>query len=190
MNFLSAALTVYLIAILIRVLLTWISIDQRNPAFRVLCAVCDPYLNWFRRFRFLRWGQIDFSPLAALLVLNFLSTLTQMIGHFGQITVGLVLSLLITLIWGTVSLFLLLLTGLAFLRWLAIRFRWGGQGFWALLDSMLQPPAYALGRRLRPGSFLAYTSTLAMLAVAGLVVWAAGHFLFGWAADALLRLPV
>ena len=74
-------------------------------------------------------------------------------------------------------------------RFLAIQFRWGGQAIWAYLDAVLQPPAYAVGRILRPGQFLSYTTTLIVLAVLSLVVWFAGGLLFALLGALLHNLP-
>jgi len=190
MTVVSALLQVYMLLLVIRIVLTWVSMDHGHPVLRVLHAVSDPYLNWFRRFRFLVLGNIDFSPLAALLVINFFASLARMIGMYGQISVGIVLTILVQLVWGAVSFFFLLLGVLAVVRFLAIQFRWGGQAVWAYLDAVLQPPASFLGRVVRPGTFLAYTTTLLVLGVANLVAWAGGGLLVALLTQLLLALPI
>jgi len=57
--------------ILIRVLLSWFPIDMRNPIVRLLFEVTEPILAPFRRV-IPRIGMFDLSPLAALLVIQFL----------------------------------------------------------------------------------------------------------------------
>jgi YggT family protein len=151
--------------------------DHGHPVIGLLGSVTDPYLNWFRRFRFLILGNIDFTPLAALLVLNFLSSLARMIGVYGQITLGNMLAILFRLTWDMFSVFLLLVGVLSLVRFLAVQFRWGGAGIWAYLDAVLQPPAMSLGRMLRPKSFLPYTTTLLLLTIVNLAGWALGEFL-------------
>jgi len=185
----AALLTVYTLLLVVRIVLTWVSMDHAHPALRVLHTVCDPYLNWFRRFRFLVIGGLDFSPLAALLVLNLFSSLARFISAEGQITLGIALSILVQLLWGAAAFFFLLLGVLALVRFFAIRFRWGGQGLWQYLDAILQPAAYAVGKVVRPGVFLSYTTTLLLLGVLNLVVWAAGGLLFGLLAALLHSLP-
>lgn len=190
MQVLTALLQVYMLLLIIRIVLTWVSMDHGHPVLRVLHAVCDPYLNWFRRFRFLVMGSLDFSPLAALLVLNFFWGLTSQISMEGQISLGIGLSILVRLVWGAAAFFFLLLGVLATVRFLAVRFRWGGQTIWAYLDALLQPPAYALGRILRPGAFMAYTTTLIVLGAVSLAVWLLGNIAFGLLALLLHNLPV
>jgi YggT family protein len=190
MQVLAAALDVYMILLLIRIVLTWVSMDHGHPVLRILHGVCDPYLNWFRRFRFLVIGPLDFSPLAALIVVNFFSSLARMIGMYGQVTLGIVLSILLQLVWGAVSFLFLFLGVLSVVRFLAIQFRWGGAGLWSYLDALLQPPAYGLGRLVRPKTFLSYTTTLILLGIANLAAWALGGLLVDLLTHLLLSLPV
>jgi len=179
-----------MLLLVIRIVLTWVSMDHGHPVIRILHSITDPYLDWFRRFRFLVLGNIDFSPLAALLVVNFFASLARMIGMYGQVTLGIVLSILVQLIWGAVSFFFLLLGIMALVRFVAIQFRWGGQAIWAYLDAILQPPANGLGRMIRPRTFLSYTTTLLLLAAVNLAAWALGGFLIELLTRFLLSLPV
>ncbi len=57
--------------ILIRVLMSWFPIDPNNPIVRLLIDVTEPVLAPFRRI-IPRIGMFDLSPLAALLVIQFL----------------------------------------------------------------------------------------------------------------------
>jgi len=186
----SAVLQVYMLVIVIRIVMTWVSMDRSLPMLRVLSAITDPYLNWFRRFRFLRWSNIDFSPVAALIVLNFLASLARMIGVYGQVTLGIVLAIVVQLVWGAASFFFLVFGIASLVRFLAVRFRWGGAALWGYLDALLQPPANALGRLLRPRSFVPYTTTLLALAVVNLAVWGLGGLLVNFGVRLLLLLPI
>jgi len=190
MQVVSAVLQVYMVLLVIRIVLTWVSMDQGHPVLRVLHAVSDPYLDWFRRFRILVVGNLDFSPLAALVVVNFFASLARALGTEGQITVGSALAILVLLLWGAVSFFLLLLGILAVVRFLGIQFRWGGPLLWSYLDALLQPAAYAVGRRLRPKTFLSYTTTLILLAVVTLGTWILGEIGFRLLALVLHGLPL
>jgi YggT family protein len=69
-NFLSLLLQILSIAILVRVLLTWFPIDQSNPIIRLLFDVTEPVLAPFRRI-IPRIGMFDLSPIAAMLVIQF-----------------------------------------------------------------------------------------------------------------------
>lgn len=190
MGVLAAVLHIYMILLIIRVLLTWVSMDHGQPVIRILTSITDPYLNWFRRFRFLTLGSVDFSPLAALLVVNFLANIAEMVGSYGQISIGIILAVLVQLVWGIVSFFLFLIGILAVVRLLAIRFRWGSPLLWNYLDNVLQPLAATLGRVLRPKTFMAYTSTLLILGISSLVLALAGNWSISRLAMVLVNLPL
>lgn len=66
---LNTGLTVYSWAIIIRVLITWVSPDPFNPIVQFLSRVCDPFLDIFRR-AIPPLGPFDLSPMIAILVLQ------------------------------------------------------------------------------------------------------------------------
>ncbi|BAY43054.1 hypothetical protein SAMD00079811_06320 [Scytonema sp. HK-05] len=72
---LSTFIQIYSTLLIIRVLLTWFpSINWYNQPFAALSQITDPYLNLFRSI-IPPLGGIDFSPILAFLLLNFLSYL-------------------------------------------------------------------------------------------------------------------
>ena len=77
-NFLNLLLQILSIAILVRVLLTWFPIDQSNPIIRLLFDVTEPVLAPFRRI-IPKIGMFDLSPIAAMLVIQFVQQ------HLGDI---------------------------------------------------------------------------------------------------------
>jgi YggT family protein len=70
-NFLALLLQILLMAIFVRVLLTWLPIDQNNPIVRVLFDVTEPVLAPFRRI-IPRIGMFDLSPIAAMLIIQLI----------------------------------------------------------------------------------------------------------------------
>ena len=65
----NTVLSVYSWAIIIRVLITWVSPDPFNPIVQLLSRVSDPYLDIFRRV-IPPLGMLDLSPMIAILVLQ------------------------------------------------------------------------------------------------------------------------
>ncbi|WP_102692739.1 YggT family protein [Rummeliibacillus pycnus] len=59
----------YSIALIVYILMSWIPAAYNSAVGRFLAKICDPYLDFFRRF-IPPIGMIDISPIAALLVLN------------------------------------------------------------------------------------------------------------------------
>jgi len=70
-SFVTILLNVLLMAIFVRVLLTWFPIDQSNPIVRVLFDVTEPVLAPFRRI-IPKIGMFDLSPIAAMLIIQFI----------------------------------------------------------------------------------------------------------------------
>lgn len=72
---LSTFLQIYFILLIIRILLSWFpSVDWFNPPFSILSQLTDPYLNLFRSI-IPPLGGIDISPILAIFLLQFVSSL-------------------------------------------------------------------------------------------------------------------
>jgi YggT family protein len=75
-------INIYLVLLVVRVLLSWFpTIDWYNQPWQTLSQLTDPYLNLFRSI-IPPLGGIDFSPILAFLLLQFLAQL------FSQLAVG------------------------------------------------------------------------------------------------------
>lgn len=71
-NTLNTFITIYSSLLIIRVLLTWFpQVNWYNQPFAALSQISDPYLNLFRSI-IPPLGGIDFSPMVAILLLQFL----------------------------------------------------------------------------------------------------------------------
>lgn len=77
---LATFLQIYFVLLIVRILLSWFpNVNWYDPPFSILSQLTDPYLNIFRSF-IPPLGGIDFSPILAILVLQFLS------GFFATLT--------------------------------------------------------------------------------------------------------
>ncbi|HUZ18850.1 MAG TPA: YggT family protein [Spirochaetia bacterium] len=140
MRIVSAVIMVYMILIFVRVLLTWFQGPSMGRPFAILASVTDPYLNWFRRFRFLQTQRIDFSPIVALIVLVILLNITNTIASFGTITVGIVLALILAALWSAISFILTFLVILDGVRLVGDLLNVNSvNAFWHTLDIILSP---------------------------------------------------
>lgn len=71
---LATFLQIYTVLLIIRILLSWFpNVDWMSPPFSVLSQLTDPYLNIFRSI-IPPLGGIDFSPILAFLLLQFISS--------------------------------------------------------------------------------------------------------------------
>lgn len=72
--YVNMAFEVYNWLIIIRVFLSWIPHDPYKPVFRFLYEVTEPFLAIFRKLMGTRMA-IDFSPILAIIVLQFLQSI-------------------------------------------------------------------------------------------------------------------
>ncbi|MDX2230146.1 MAG: YggT family protein [Leptolyngbyaceae cyanobacterium bins.349] len=70
-NTLAAFITIYMVMIFIRILLSWFpNVNWFDPPFSILSQLTDPYLNVFRNI-IPPLGGLDLSPILAILLLQF-----------------------------------------------------------------------------------------------------------------------
>jgi len=146
-RFLSAIVVVYLLACSARILLTWVPQTSTGRAGELLCKAVDPYLGWFRRFRFLVTPRFDFSPIAAVSLLAVLNNVLTTLVYTRSITVGFVLGLVLGAAWSAIAFFLSFFAVCALLRVIAYAARWNSlHPLWRALDEMLNPLLYKINR--------------------------------------------
>ena len=149
MGVLAFFVNIYMFLIFIRIILTWISWMGNGRFLEVLSRITDPYLNWFRRFTFLRVGFMDLSPIAALGVLTLISRIFSTLSHYGTITLGIILAMVIQVLWGAVSFFLGFLIIILILRLVAHLSRQNlNNPFWRIIATIAQPVLYKISRIL------------------------------------------
>ena len=102
-GFLNFLIGIYIVIIFFRIILTWFSWTGNSGIMDLLSKITDPYLNWFRRFTFLKIGYLDLSPIAAIGVLSLINRIISTLTLYGRITIGLILALALQIVWGLVS---------------------------------------------------------------------------------------
>ena len=114
----SFILSIYSFLIVIRILFTWVSLgqDQFGGVYQTLCALTDPVLNVFRNISWLRRGSIDFSPLAALVLIGILNSIFTTLARQGRISLGIILAIILQGIWSVASFVLLVFIVLLVIR--------------------------------------------------------------------------
>ncbi|MBI4650025.1 YggT family protein [Candidatus Desantisbacteria bacterium] len=78
-NFINAITTIldylidlYLIAIIVRAVISWIYFDPYNPIVYFIKKISDPFLNWIRKLIPTASLGIDLSPFIAFLIIVFI----------------------------------------------------------------------------------------------------------------------
>ena len=92
-RFVSALVSLYMVVILIRIVLTWFRGMHTGRAEEFLASVTDPYLNWFRRNVPVRLGALDFSPVVGILFLGLVNTVANQLAFSGTITFSFILAI-------------------------------------------------------------------------------------------------
>jgi YggT family protein len=79
-NTLIYFVNIYTVLLFVRILLSWFpNINWYDPPFSILSQLTDPYLNLFRSI-IPPLGGLDFSPILALLLLQFVQSLLPVVG--------------------------------------------------------------------------------------------------------------
>jgi YggT family protein len=72
LSFLTTLIDIYSYALIVYILMSWFPNARDTKIGQMLAAICEPYLEPFRRI-IPPIGMIDVSPIVALFVLNFAS---------------------------------------------------------------------------------------------------------------------
>ena len=71
LSIVSLAFSIYSFMLIIYILMSWVPALQESSFGRFIGKMCEPYLGFFRKF-IPPIGMIDFSPIIAILLLNFI----------------------------------------------------------------------------------------------------------------------
>lgn len=116
----GAAASIYSVAIMIRLLASWVQGDHQNSFLAVIHRITEPWLAFFRRLGVLNAGTMDFSPLLALSILSFISRFFFELDLSEGIKIFGVLALFLVSIWSAFSFVL----GFFFILFLLRLFSW------------------------------------------------------------------
>ena len=186
----QAVISVYMLLIFIRVLLTWFQGPSLGRPFEILASVTDPYIGFFRRFRFLRLGNMDFSPIAAVMTLIILLNIISSIHYLGRISLGIVLGIIVTAIWSSVSWIMSFFLILVVIRLVAHLFRLNAVGpLLRTVDIIIHPLLEFLQVKVLKGRLITFQNGLLITGAALLLATTGGNYLIRFAVAALYSLP-
>ncbi|WP_010256135.1 YggT family protein [Treponema primitia] len=190
MNILGGITSLYMILIFIRIMLTWFTGANYGKAYHLLSGITDPYLNWFRRFSFLRVANLDLTPVVALALLTVVNNIFLTLGRYGTLTIGIILSMLCSVLWSVVSFvlsFFIIFLVLRLIAYLANRDVY--HGFWRIIDTVSQPILYRINRMIF-GRRLVRFMTGILTSIGVLLALRVGlELLVRFVLDLLVRLP-
>lgn len=188
---LSFLVNIYMVIIFIRIILTWVSWIESGGFQNILAKITDPYLNWFRRFTFLRVGFLDLSPIAALGVLTLVNRILGTLAYYGTISVGIILAIIIQVLWGAVSFFLCFLIIVLLLRLVAFLLKQNlYNSFWRIIDTISRPILFRINRILFRNRIVNFRNGVILSIVVLGILYLLLRVLVSFLSVILARLPV
>lgn len=177
LSLLSAVITLYTILCFIDILLSWIPGLKFTKFGHFISSVCDPYLNFFSKAGWLRFGNIDFSPIISIGILSLVSSILAGIQGTGRIYVGGILATIISMIWSIISSLGSILLLLIFIRWIVLVINKGQTSYdsgWNQLDTILNKFTYRISRTFIKSGCSYQKSLLISWIVLGIILLAVG----------------
>lgn len=90
---------IYITLVFVRVLFAWLRPNMFNPIVQFVYSTTDPYLKLFAGIKFLRIGNMDFTPILALFLLYLLMILLSDVIKWGYISAEHIVILIIKLLF-------------------------------------------------------------------------------------------
>ena len=146
-SILASVVSIYTILCFIRVMLSWFPGAEFSRFGQVLCQMCDPYLNIFRRFRFLRFSSFDFTPAIALCVLMASQSLFSSLATGKGFRLSTLLAALVTLVGSILTSILGFLALIILVRLIIYILIGDGQGsysIWTAVDRAISPVIFRI----------------------------------------------
>jgi len=98
----SFLLSIYNIMILVRIITSWIQPVRpvrSSSLLDIIARFTDPFLNIFRRVKFLRFQRFDFSVLLALMSISIVQNIISTYSVTGKMSVGYILATIVQSLW-------------------------------------------------------------------------------------------
>lgn len=187
---LSAVVSLYTMMCFVRIILTWIPSLNYSKFGSFMSTLCDPYMNYFRRFRFLQFRNIDFSPILSIGLLVAVSNIFSSIAMTGRFSIGYLLASVISILWSVVASVVGFLIILLIIRLVALFLNKNGGSLWYSLDNTLNPIVYKIAGIFRgKNTFMTQKTAYIITIIALFVARFLGNAAFSLIADLLTTLP-
>jgi uncharacterized protein YggT (Ycf19 family) len=171
----SWLVTAYTFLIIFRILAEWFVGAGQGRVWGVLKAVTAPPLAAFRWMKFLRRGEVDFTPLPAIISLQLISFLFQYLAAARIISAASVVAAVLLALWRilfSLLLFFLLLTAV---RLAGLFFaKQPSSAFFRMVDVIISPLARAGARLLPARRSITYRTALLVIFIVLALVAATG----------------
>ncbi|MBQ4554318.1 MAG: YggT family protein [Spirochaetaceae bacterium] len=186
----TTSISIYTLLCLIRIVLTWLPELNYSAFGQFLAKICDPYLNIFRKIRFLQIGFIDFSPVVAIGALSILSSLINQMLFYGRFSVGYLLASIVQVCWTAVSSILTIYNILLLIRLIvALLKKDYSSSLWSNLDRIIYPIQSKITRTIFKNKVISNALGIGITLIACILFQIVGSWLFGFIATLLSYIP-
>lgn len=192
LSILAAALTIYTILCFIYIIMSWFPGLRFTSFGKFITSACEPYMNLFSRRGWLRFGNIDFSPIISIGLLSLASSILGGIQASGRIYIGGILATILGMIWNIASSLFTILLLLVFIRWIVLMINKNQTSFdsgWNQIDNIINKFSYKIARTFTKNSF-SYRRSLLITWIAIAVVLFACNILFNILCNLCYQLPI
>lgn len=141
-SILASVVSIYTLLCLVRVMLSWFPGAEYSRFGQILRQMCDPYLDIFRRFRFLRFSSFDFTPAIGLCVLMALQAFFNSLAMGKAFRISTILSMLVMLVGNIFTSVLGFFAVIILVRLIVYLIIGDGQGsysIWTAMDRAISP---------------------------------------------------
>lgn len=180
LNLLSAAVNLYTILCFVNIIMSWLPGVKFTKVGRFISSLCDPYMNFFSRWGFLRIGNVDFSPIISIGILSLVSSILGGINATGRIYLGQILATIIYMLWNICSSLLGIIFLLVLIRWIVLLVHHGHTDYnspWNQVDMMLQKFCYRVANTFSRGNtnyqkalLISWITFLAILGIGNILI--------------------
>lgn len=189
---LASVISIYTLLCFIRIVLTWIPDLAYSKFAQFLAAICDPFLNLFRRITWLKFSAIDFTPIIAFGVLMFLSTVFNSMATQHMISFGNILAILLTMLWEICSSVLMLFIVFLIIRLIVMLIGRDSNYYgsiWTQIDNSINPFVFRISGVFSGGKPISYKNAIIIAILTLFVVQIGGAYLIHILANMLRGLP-
>ena len=169
---LSSVVSIYILLCFIRVMLSWFPGAEYSKFGQILCQMCDPYLDIFRRLRFLRFSSFDFTPAIAICVLIALQAFFNSLATGQGFRLSTILAMLVMLVGNILTSLLGFLAVIILVRLIAYLIVGDGNSsysIWTVVDRTLSPIIFRIAGAFFRGQPLSFVKALVTSLIALLV---------------------
>lgn len=190
-SILSAAVTIYTLLCFIDIILSWVPGAKYTKFGQFISKICDPYMNFFSRIRFMRFGNIDFSPIISIGILSVISATLSNISATGRIYFGSILASFIMMLWNVVSSIGSLVLVLIIIRLIVLLVQKGNVSYnsaWYQLDGILGNISNRIAQVFSK-KYVDYKKSLIISAIALALVLLGGNYIIRLIVELCMKLP-